>query len=152
MFEQTTKSFQEEPFNFSSLVQDYDDEHGLVRDDEGTKLEPFNLKKEREDGYFDAEGNYVEYRQENDARVSEMLRRRMKCKPKPDPLKLEHSAARSLTSNGFRGLMTMERSALLPWLLFEKQDKCPATRSSCDLSVSRLARSCLFCRTRGWRA
>lgn len=51
-------------------LQDYDDEHGLVRDEEGTQLEPFNLKKEREDGYFDAEGNYVEYRQENDARVS----------------------------------------------------------------------------------
>eukprot|EP00271_Cylindrocystis_brebissonii_P006198 TRINITY_DN18866_c0_g1_i1.p1 TRINITY_DN18866_c0_g1~~TRINITY_DN18866_c0_g1_i1.p1 ORF type:complete len:513 (-),score=145.95 TRINITY_DN18866_c0_g1_i1:348-1886(-) len=29
-------------------------------------IEPFNLKKEREEGYFDAEGNYVEYRMEGD--------------------------------------------------------------------------------------
>ncbi|KAH7285985.1 hypothetical protein KP509_33G054200 [Ceratopteris richardii] len=28
-------------------------------------IEPFNLRKEREEGYFDAEGNYVEYVNEN---------------------------------------------------------------------------------------
>eukprot|EP00897_Mesotaenium_endlicherianum_P004125 jgi/Mesen1/3740/ME000204S03002 len=36
-------------------------------DDEGEgNIEPFNLTKEREEGYFDAEGNYVEYRLDND--------------------------------------------------------------------------------------
>ncbi|XP_078433216.1 CD2-binding protein-like protein [Wolffia australiana] len=30
-------------------------------DDDGISLEPFNLKQEREEGYFDADGNYVEY-------------------------------------------------------------------------------------------
>ncbi|MQM17055.1 hypothetical protein Taro_050022 [Colocasia esculenta] len=30
-------------------------------EDDGIKIEPFNLKQEREEGYFDTEGNYVEY-------------------------------------------------------------------------------------------
>ncbi|KAG9458891.1 hypothetical protein H6P81_003399 [Aristolochia fimbriata] len=30
-------------------------------EDGGILMEPFNLKQEREEGYFDAEGNYVEY-------------------------------------------------------------------------------------------
>lgn len=29
--------------------------------DEGVPLEPFNLEQEREEGYFDDNGNYVEY-------------------------------------------------------------------------------------------
>ncbi|KAK8656463.1 hypothetical protein V6N13_098413 [Hibiscus sabdariffa] len=29
--------------------------------DDGVQIEPFNLNKEREEGYFDAEGNFVEY-------------------------------------------------------------------------------------------
>lgn len=36
------------------------DENAQFEDD-GIELEPFNLKQEREDGYFDANGNYVEY-------------------------------------------------------------------------------------------
>ncbi|XP_043719338.1 CD2 antigen cytoplasmic tail-binding protein 2 isoform X2 [Telopea speciosissima] len=30
-------------------------------DDDGIQIEPFNLKHEREEGYFDADGNFVEY-------------------------------------------------------------------------------------------
>lgn len=30
-------------------------------DDDGIQLEPFNLDKEREEGYFDSAGNFVEY-------------------------------------------------------------------------------------------
>ncbi|XP_015886266.3 uncharacterized protein LOC107421531 isoform X1 [Ziziphus jujuba] len=30
-------------------------------DDDGVPIEPFNLDKEREEGYFDAQGNFVEY-------------------------------------------------------------------------------------------
>uniref|UniRef100_A0A1D1ZHE4 LIN1-like protein n=1 Tax=Anthurium amnicola TaxID=1678845 RepID=A0A1D1ZHE4_9ARAE len=30
-------------------------------EDDGIQIEPFNLKQEREEGYFDTEGNYVEY-------------------------------------------------------------------------------------------
>ena len=37
--------------------------------EEEEALEPFNLKKEREEGFFDAEGNYVEYRLENEVTV-----------------------------------------------------------------------------------
>jgi hypothetical protein len=34
--------------------------------DSGVPLEPFNLKIERKTGYFDEEGNYVAYREEED--------------------------------------------------------------------------------------
>lgn len=37
--------------------------------DEGVPLEPFNLEKEREEGYFDENGNYVEYVNKNDIKV-----------------------------------------------------------------------------------
>ncbi|CAK9164294.1 unnamed protein product [Ilex paraguariensis] len=33
---------------------------------DGVQVEPFNLTKEREEGYFDADGNYVEYLNDND--------------------------------------------------------------------------------------
>lgn len=29
--------------------------------DDGIQMEPFNLRKEREEGYFDQSGNFVEY-------------------------------------------------------------------------------------------
>ncbi|KAG8368679.1 hypothetical protein BUALT_Bualt15G0070800 [Buddleja alternifolia] len=38
---------------------EYKDDETFV--DEGVPLEPFNLDKEREDGYFDENGNYVEF-------------------------------------------------------------------------------------------
>ncbi|XP_047318436.1 CD2 antigen cytoplasmic tail-binding protein 2 homolog [Impatiens glandulifera] len=34
--------------------------------DDGVHIEPFNLEKEREEGYFDEQGNYVEYVIENE--------------------------------------------------------------------------------------
>lgn len=37
--------------------------------DDGIAIEPFNLNKEREEGYFDASGNYVEYLNENEIKV-----------------------------------------------------------------------------------
>ena len=41
--------------------------------DDGIQLEPFNLSKEREEGYFDASGNYVEYINENDIKVGTVV-------------------------------------------------------------------------------
>ena len=38
-------------------------------EEEKEEMEPFNLSKEREEGYFDAEGNYVEYREDTEATV-----------------------------------------------------------------------------------
>lgn len=38
--------------------------------DDGIQIEPFNLSKEREEGYFDADGNFVEYVRENDIKVT----------------------------------------------------------------------------------
>lgn len=37
--------------------------------EDGITIEPFNLKQEREEGYFDGEGNYVEYRLNDDDKV-----------------------------------------------------------------------------------
>lgn len=40
--------------------EEYEEDEENLEDD-GIKIEPFNLKQEREEGYFDSEGNYVEY-------------------------------------------------------------------------------------------
>ncbi|KAG4159796.1 hypothetical protein ERO13_D02G196800v2 [Gossypium hirsutum] len=37
----------------------YEDNENFI--DDGIQIEPFNLDKEREEGYFDADGNFVEY-------------------------------------------------------------------------------------------
>ncbi|XP_011004970.1 PREDICTED: LIN1-like protein [Populus euphratica] len=42
----------------------YEENENFVED--GIQIEPFNLEKEREEGYFDAEGNFVEYINENE--------------------------------------------------------------------------------------
>jgi CD2 antigen cytoplasmic tail-binding protein 2 len=39
---------------------------GEDRTEDGIEIEPFNLNQEREEGYFDAEGNYVEYRNDDE--------------------------------------------------------------------------------------
>lgn len=41
----------------------------MPRLEDGITIEPFNLNQEREEGYFDAEGNYVEYRLNDDEKV-----------------------------------------------------------------------------------
>jgi hypothetical protein len=41
----------------------------MPRLEDGITIEPFNLNQEREEGYFDAEGNYVEYRLNDDDKV-----------------------------------------------------------------------------------
>ena len=38
--------------------------------DDGIQIEPFNLDKEREEGYFDAGGNFVEFVNDNEFKVS----------------------------------------------------------------------------------
>jgi len=42
----------------------------MARLEDGITIEPFNLNQEREEGYFDAEGNYVEYRLNEDDKVA----------------------------------------------------------------------------------
>ncbi|XP_022726381.1 CD2 antigen cytoplasmic tail-binding protein 2-like [Durio zibethinus] len=41
----------------------YEDNENFI--DDGIQIEPFNLNKEREEGYFDADGNFVEYVNDN---------------------------------------------------------------------------------------
>ncbi|KIY99068.1 CD2 antigen cytoplasmic tail-binding protein 2 [Monoraphidium neglectum] len=41
----------------------YDSPEELYND-AGIPIEPFHLKREREEGYFDAEGNYIQYRRD----------------------------------------------------------------------------------------
>ncbi|KAM7251861.1 hypothetical protein ACFE04_023744 [Oxalis oulophora] len=42
----------------------YEEDENFV--DDGIQIEPFNLSKEREEGYFDADGNFVEYVREKE--------------------------------------------------------------------------------------
>ncbi|CAL9181051.1 unnamed protein product [Musa hybrid cultivar] len=48
---------------FSGEIQ-YEDNANF--EDDGIRIEPFNLKQEREEGYFDANGNFVEYTRQNE--------------------------------------------------------------------------------------
>lgn len=50
--------------DFSAAEVHYDDSVNFEED--GIQIEPFNLKQEREEGYFDANGNYVEYAIKNE--------------------------------------------------------------------------------------
>ncbi|KAK7302522.1 hypothetical protein RJT34_13413 [Clitoria ternatea] len=50
--------------NLSAAEVMYEDNENFV--DDGIQIEPFNLDKEREEGYFDADGNFVEYIRENE--------------------------------------------------------------------------------------
>lgn len=49
----------------------WQDNENFVED--GIQIEPFNLEKEREEGYFDVEGNFVEYVNEKEHKVSTVL-------------------------------------------------------------------------------
>lgn len=50
--------------NISAAEETYEDNENFV--DDGIHIEPFNLDKEREEGYFDADGNFVEYVNDNE--------------------------------------------------------------------------------------
>ncbi|KAK7328155.1 hypothetical protein VNO77_22252 [Canavalia gladiata] len=50
--------------NISTAEETYEDNENFV--DDGIQIEPFNLDKEREEGYFDAAGNFVEYVRDNE--------------------------------------------------------------------------------------
>lgn len=50
--------------DISRAEVEYEENETFV--DDGIEIEPFNLNKEREEGYFDASGNYVEYLNENE--------------------------------------------------------------------------------------
>ncbi|KAF5207367.1 Cd2-binding protein-like protein [Thalictrum thalictroides] len=52
--------------DISIAEEDYEDEADFV--DGGIKIEPFNLNEERKEGYFDADGNFVEYASEKEAK------------------------------------------------------------------------------------
>ena len=47
-------------------------ENGTFVDD-GIQIEPFNLTREREEGYFDDAGNFVEYVPEKEDKVCDLL-------------------------------------------------------------------------------
>ena len=51
------------------IIESYfwQDKETFVND--GIQMEPFNLEREREEGYFDEQGNYVEYVDENEIKV-----------------------------------------------------------------------------------
>ncbi|KAH0434833.1 hypothetical protein IEQ34_026740 [Dendrobium chrysotoxum] len=49
---------------FTDFEVQYEDDSNFEAD--GVEIEPFNLQQEREEGYFDDNGNYVEYRREQE--------------------------------------------------------------------------------------
>ncbi|XP_050233631.1 uncharacterized protein LOC126682111 isoform X2 [Mercurialis annua] len=55
----TAQLFSEEQNQDSTAEITYEDNENFV--EEGVQIEPFNLHQEREEGYFDAAGNFVEY-------------------------------------------------------------------------------------------
>ncbi|KAH7652765.1 CD2 antigen cytoplasmic tail-binding protein 2 [Dioscorea alata] len=52
-----------DPADIFAAEVDYEENTNFV--DDGIQIEPFNLKQEREEGYFDANGNFVEYATQN---------------------------------------------------------------------------------------
>lgn len=53
-----------DPADIFAAEVDYEENTNFV--DDGIQIEPFNLKQEREEGYFDANGNFVEYAAQNE--------------------------------------------------------------------------------------
>ena len=49
-------------------------------DDDGIQIEPFNLNKEREEGYFDADGYFVEYVNDNEIKVNDLTYVHSNCR------------------------------------------------------------------------
>ncbi|KAK4271251.1 hypothetical protein QN277_019970 [Acacia crassicarpa] len=64
----TTELFSEDSRGIANDISaaevKYEDNENFV--DNGIQIEPFNLNKEREEGYFDAEGNFIEYVRDNE--------------------------------------------------------------------------------------
>ncbi|KAJ9162696.1 hypothetical protein P3X46_022452 [Hevea brasiliensis] len=60
----TAELFSEELNEASAAEVTYEDNENFVED--GIQIEPFNLDQEREEGYFDVDGNFVEYVNENE--------------------------------------------------------------------------------------
>uniref|UniRef100_A0A6N2KJL4 OCRE domain-containing protein n=1 Tax=Salix viminalis TaxID=40686 RepID=A0A6N2KJL4_SALVM len=60
----TAEGLSGDPNDASAAEVAYEENENFVED--GIQIEPFNLEKEREEGYFDAEGNFVEYINENE--------------------------------------------------------------------------------------
>ena len=42
-------------------------------EEDGIRIEPFNLKQEREEGYFDENGNFVEYASQHEIKVLDFI-------------------------------------------------------------------------------
>ncbi|XVE93122.1 hypothetical protein REPUB_Repub01dG0163000 [Reevesia pubescens] len=57
--------------NVSAAEVAYEDNENFI--DDGIQIEPFNLNKEREEGYFDADGNFVEYVNVNEIKVKHCI-------------------------------------------------------------------------------
>ncbi|CAN4090340.1 unnamed protein product [Withania somnifera] len=55
---------EDEIADISRAEVEYEENETFI--DDGIAIEPFNLNKEREEGFFDASGNYVEYLNENE--------------------------------------------------------------------------------------
>ncbi|WVZ64776.1 hypothetical protein U9M48_014250 [Paspalum notatum var. saurae] len=65
----------------------YKDDVNFV--DDGIRIEPFNLEREREEGYFDENGNFVEYARGNEIKLTQCLLQKFRTKAKLKQRSLE---------------------------------------------------------------
>uniref|UniRef100_A0A7S2VV17 OCRE domain-containing protein n=1 Tax=Chlamydomonas chlamydogama TaxID=225041 RepID=A0A7S2VV17_9CHLO len=89
------KKAAEDDTDMGGDVEGYEKDTLDVDEEDGVKFEPFNLKEERETGYFDESGNYVEKREGREDRdawltsdeakvVSEEVRRKIEQRQKAE--------------------------------------------------------------------
>ncbi|GIL75121.1 hypothetical protein Vretifemale_4974, partial [Volvox reticuliferus] len=74
------------PDDLAAAEEDYDEPEELYNED-GIPIEPFHLRAEREAGYFDAEGNYLEYRldaEDTDAWLESIMDEHRQVKADPE--------------------------------------------------------------------
>eukprot|EP00252_Welwitschia_mirabilis_P016650 TRINITY_DN3683_c0_g1_i2.p1 TRINITY_DN3683_c0_g1~~TRINITY_DN3683_c0_g1_i2.p1 ORF type:complete len:351 (+),score=96.79 TRINITY_DN3683_c0_g1_i2:244-1296(+) len=75
-------------------------ENEELLEDDGIKLEPFNLNKEREEGYFDSAGNYVEYKNDNEIKDAWLESVQVDARfAEEHPMKVEQEEDESLTAD-----------------------------------------------------
>ena len=89
-----------------------EDEEELRFNDDGIPIEPFNMKAEQWSGYFDADGNYLAYRNQDDTDAWLETLPSMYCLPRQTSSEHKLDAA----------FMNLERSQGVNSLFFQLSD------------------------------
>ncbi|PNW82914.1 hypothetical protein CHLRE_06g299450v5 [Chlamydomonas reinhardtii] len=90
------------PDDLAAAEADYDEPEEMYNE-VGIPIEPFHLRSEREAGYFDAEGNYLEYRldaEDTDAWLESMMDEHRQVRADPELLARRRAAAAAAAAAG----------------------------------------------------